>query len=68
MSATPLAVALVGCGNISAQYLASLPRLPNLRLVSVTDQVAAAAERVALEQGVPARRPGRGPTTRSTCC
>ena len=55
MSATPLAVALVGCGNISAQYLASLPRLPNLRLVSVTDPVAAAAERVALEHGVPAR-------------
>ena len=55
MSATPLTVALVGCGNISAQYLASLPRLPNLRLVSVTDPVAAAAERVAAEHGVPAR-------------
>ncbi|HEY5785964.1 MAG TPA: Gfo/Idh/MocA family oxidoreductase [Microlunatus sp.] len=51
----PLTVALVGCGNISAQYLASLPRLPNLRLVSLTDPVVAAAERVALEQGVPAR-------------
>lgn len=51
----PLRVALVGCGNISAQYLASLPRLPNLRLVSVTDAVPAAAERVAAEQRVPAR-------------
>ena len=51
----PLTVALVGCGNISAQYLASLPNLQNLRLVSVTDAVPAAAERVAGEQGVPAR-------------
>ena len=51
----PLTVALVGCGNISAQYLASLPRLPNLRLVSVTDPVAAAAARVSAEHGVPAR-------------
>ena len=48
-----MTVALVGCGNISAQYLASLPRLSNLRLVSVTDPVSAAAERVAGEQGVP---------------
>ena len=55
MSAAPMTVALVGCGNISAQYLASLPRLPNLRLVSVTDPVAAAADRVAAEHGVPAR-------------
>lgn len=53
--AAPLRVGLVGCGNISAQYLASLPALPNLRLVSVTDAVPAAAERVATEQGVPAR-------------
>jgi predicted dehydrogenase len=52
---SPLRVALVGCGNISAQYLASLPQLSNLRLVSVTDAVEAAAERVAAEQGVPAR-------------
>ncbi len=53
--AAPLRVGLVGCGNISAQYLASLPALPNLRLVSVTDAVPAAAERVATAQGVPAR-------------
>lgn len=52
---TALNVALVGCGNISAAYLRSLPQLSNLRLVSVTDPVAAAAERVAAEQGVPAR-------------
>ena len=55
MSAAPLTVALVGCGNICAQYLASLPRLPKLRLVSVTDPVTAAAERVAAEHGAPAR-------------
>jgi predicted dehydrogenase len=54
-AAEPMGVGLVGCGNISAQYLASLRRLPNLRLVSVTDPVATAAERVAAEQGVPAR-------------
>lgn len=48
-------VALVGCGNISAQYLASLPRLANLRLVSATDPVADAAGRVSREQGVPVR-------------
>lgn len=51
----PLRVALVGCGNISTQYLDSLSRLPNLTLVSVTDPVPAAAGRVAAEQGVPAR-------------
>jgi predicted dehydrogenase len=53
--AQPMRVALVGCGHISAQYLASLRRLPNLRLVSVTDPLADAAERVAAEHGVPAR-------------
>lgn len=51
----PMRVALVGCGNISVQYLDSLTRLPNLRLVSVTDPVPAAAARVAAEQDVPAR-------------
>lgn len=51
----PMRVGLVGCGNISTQYLASLQRLPNLRLASVTDPVATAADRVAAEQGVPAR-------------
>ncbi|HEU5485095.1 MAG TPA: Gfo/Idh/MocA family oxidoreductase [Microlunatus sp.] len=55
LSTEAMTVGLVGCGNISAQYLASLPRLPNLRLVSVTDPVAAAADRVAADQGVPAR-------------
>lgn len=53
--AQTMRVALVGCGHISAQYLASLRRLPNLRLVSVTDPLADAAERVAAEHGVPAR-------------
>ena len=51
----PLRVALVGCGNISTQYLASLPRLPNLRLVSVTDRSRPLPRRVAAEHGVPAR-------------
>lgn len=51
----PARVALVGCGNISSQYLASLPKLANLRLVSVTDTIPEAAARIAAEQGVPAR-------------
>lgn len=50
-----LNVALVGCGNISGQYLASLPRLGNLRLVSATDPVAEAAEKVAAAHTVPVR-------------
>lgn len=52
---TKLNVSLVGCGHISTQYLDSLPRLPNLNLVSVSDVVQAAAERVSAEHGVPAR-------------
>ena len=50
-----LPIALVGCGNISTQYLSSLGRLPNLRLVSVTDPVDAAAARAATDHRVPAR-------------
>ncbi len=48
-------VALVGCGNISSQYLNNLDRLPNLVLVSVSDALPAAAERVAAERNLPAR-------------
>ena len=48
-------VALVGCGNISGQYLDSFSRLPNVRLVAVCDEVASAAARVAAERDVPAR-------------
>ncbi|NEE03237.1 Gfo/Idh/MocA family protein [Phytoactinopolyspora halotolerans] len=50
-----LNVALVGCGHISGQYLASMERLTNVRLVSVSDVNDAAAQRVAGEQGVPVR-------------
>src|SRR4051794_17609815 len=50
-----LRVALVGCGNISTQYLDSLPRLPNLELVSVSDAFEPAAARVSAERGVEAR-------------
>lgn len=48
-------VALVGCGNISTQYLDSIPKLANLHLVCVCDAVPEAAERVSVERGVPAR-------------
>lgn len=51
----PVTVAMVGCGNISRQYLDSFGRLPNLRLVAVCDEVEAAAARVATEHDVPAR-------------
>lgn len=51
----PLRIGLVGCGNISRQYLDSLQRLPNLRLVAVSDVHQPAADAVAAEQGVPAR-------------
>ncbi|WP_114559317.1 Gfo/Idh/MocA family protein [Desertihabitans aurantiacus] len=51
----PMNLALIGCGNIAGQYLASLQRLPGLRLVAVCDAVPAAAERVSAETGVPAR-------------
>jgi predicted dehydrogenase len=47
-------VGIVGCGNISQQYLAALPRLRNLELVAVADAIPAAAETVAAAQGVPA--------------
>jgi len=34
---TPLNVGIVGCGNIIAQYLATFPALPAVRLVAVAD-------------------------------
>jgi len=52
---TPLRVGMVGCGNISAQYLKHLAQLPGLRLVAVADAVPAAGERVSTAQGVPVR-------------
>jgi predicted dehydrogenase len=45
----PVNVGIVGVGAISAQYLASLPRLPQLRLVAVADLDAARAAAVAAE-------------------
>ena len=46
---------MIGVGNISAQYFASLPSLPNLRLVAVADLDMVRAAEVAAEQGVEAR-------------
>jgi predicted dehydrogenase len=45
----PLRIGMIGCGNISAQYLASFPALPDVELVAVADLDAARAEAVASE-------------------
>lgn len=50
----PLRLGIIGCGNISGQYLESLQRLPNLELAAVSDAYPAAAEAVAEAEGVPA--------------
>ncbi len=50
-------VALLGAGNIAAQYLASLPKLPNLVLVAIADMDEARAAQVAAEQRVRAVHP-----------
>jgi predicted dehydrogenase len=55
MSEAPMRLGIVGVGNISAQYFASLPSLPNLRLVAVADLDMVRAAEVAAEQGVEAR-------------
>ena len=55
VGADPVTVAVVGCGNISGQYLDSFSRLPNVRLVAVCDEVASVAAGVAADRGVPAR-------------
>lgn len=47
---TPMNIGIVGCGNIIAQYLATLPALENLRLVAVADIDLARAESVAAGQ------------------
>jgi len=49
-----LRVGIVGVGNISQQYFAELPSLPNLTLVAVADLDLERAEEVAREQGVEA--------------
>jgi predicted dehydrogenase len=50
----PLRVGVIGVGVISAQYFASFPRLPGLKLVAVADLDLARAKAVAVEQGVAA--------------
>lgn len=50
-------VGIVGCGNISRQYLDSLQRLPNLRLTAVADLNQEAARTVADAHGVEATDP-----------
>lgn len=50
----PLGVGIVGVGNISGQYLANIPKLPNLKLIGVMDINAERAKNVALEHGVSA--------------
>ena len=47
-----LRVGVIGVGNISKQYFAEFPKLPNLELVVVADLDLARAAEVAAEQGV----------------
>jgi predicted dehydrogenase len=49
---SPLRIGIIGVGNISGQYLAQFPALPNLELVAVADRDAGRAASVAEEQGV----------------
>ena len=51
----PLRIGVIGVGVISAQYFASLPSLPGLRLVAVADLDERRAAEVAAEQGVESR-------------
>ena len=48
----PLNLGIIGVGAISAQYLANLPKLPQLTLVAVADLDLTRAEAVAAEHGV----------------
>jgi predicted dehydrogenase len=54
---TDLGVGLIGCGNVSAQYLPNGPRLDALRYVACADVDATAAERVAAEWDLRACEP-----------
>ena len=54
---TALGVGVLGCGNVSAQYLPNGPRLDALRFVACADLDAAAADRVAREHGLEACAP-----------
>lgn len=51
---SPLTVGIIGVGNISQQYFAQFPSLPNLKLLAVADVDEARAAAVAAEQGVEA--------------
>jgi len=48
----PVGVALVGAGNISAQYLGNLTKFPDVRVLSVADIDEARAAQVAAEYGI----------------
>ncbi|MEV7136317.1 Gfo/Idh/MocA family oxidoreductase [Arthrobacter sp. NPDC093128] len=50
VSAAPLRIGVVGCGNIIAAYLATFPRLTTVRLVAVADLDYSRAEAVAAGQ------------------
>jgi predicted dehydrogenase len=54
---TELGVGIIGCGNVSAQYLPNGPRLEGLRYVACADLDAAAAARVAAQWGLDACTP-----------
>ena len=54
---TELGVGVLGCGNVSAQYLPNAPRLDALRFVACADLDPAAAERLAAEYGLAACTP-----------
>jgi predicted dehydrogenase len=54
---TELGVGVLGCGNVSAQYLPNGPRLDALRFVACADLDPAAAERLAAEFGLAACTP-----------
>jgi predicted dehydrogenase len=54
---TELGVGLIGCGNVSGQYLPNGPRLEGLRYVACADVDPAAAERAAAEWDLAATTP-----------
>jgi predicted dehydrogenase len=54
---TDLGVGLIGCGNVSKQYLPNGPRLDGLQFVACADVDAAAAERAAAEHDLEACTP-----------
>ncbi len=54
---TALGVGMMGCGNVSAQYLPNGPRLDAMRFVACADLDHAAADRVAAAYGLEACSP-----------